>query len=512
MSIQPGFELPSKFSAAGQVFETQQPLQVTDLDDETHFPKLREVLQVDGIGSLCLLPLTTAQRKLGALALGRGQKCAYSEEEVDFMLQVARQVAVAVDNALNYERAQRYRQQLADERDRLRVLLEVNNAIISHRDSRELFAAIAASLRRVMHHEYISLALYDAKRNMMRLQSLDFPQGHGFIREDMEVPIDASPGGISYTSRKPVIVGSQDFSRYAPVVRDRLAAEGVHSVCCIPLITHKQVLGTLNVASFRENAFAESDVDLLTQVAAKWRSPLKMPWPSAKSPSSRTNSPKKSSISRTKFAPRCNFEEIVGESAALKALLSQVQTVAPTDSTVLIQGETGTGKELIARAIHNLSARRDRTFVKVNCAAIPTGLLESELFGHEKGAFTGAIAQKNRTLRICRRRHIISSTKSATFRWNSSPNCCASCRSRNSNAWEEPARCTWTCAWSPPRTAISPKWWPTGSSAATFSIASTCSPCKCPPFGNAGGYSTTGPLFRAEVFPPHEQANRIHSC
>ncbi|HXN65584.1 MAG TPA: sigma 54-interacting transcriptional regulator [Candidatus Acidoferrales bacterium] len=394
MSIRAGFELPSKFSAAGHVFETQQPLQVTDLDDETHFPKLREVLQVDGIGSLCLLPLTTAQRKLGALALGRGQKCAYSEEEVDFMLQVARQVAVAVDNALNYERAQRYRQQLAGERDRLRVLLEVNNAIISHRDSRELFAAIAASLRRVMHHEYISLALYDAKRNVMRLQSLDFPQGHGFIREDMEVPIDASPGGISYASRKPVIVGSQDFSRYAPVVRERLAAEGVHSVCCIPLITHKQVLGTLNVASFRENAFAESDVDLLTQVASQVSIALENAFAFREIAELKNKLAEEKLYLEDEIRTEMNFEEIVGESAALKQVLAQVETVAPTESTVLIQGETGTGKELIARAIHNLSQRRERTFVKVNCAAIPTGLLESELFGHERGAFTGAIAQK----------------------------------------------------------------------------------------------------------------------
>ena len=88
------------------------------------------------------------------------------------------------------------------------------------------------------------------------------------------------------------------------------------------------------------------------------------------------------------------FEEIVGDSASLKRVLKQVETVAPTDATALILGETGTGKELVARAIHQLSRRRDRTFVKLNCSAIPLGLLESELFGHEKGAFTGAIAQK----------------------------------------------------------------------------------------------------------------------
>jgi formate hydrogenlyase transcriptional activator len=394
MSIQPGFELPAEWSPSGHVFETQQPLQVADLEEETRFPQLREVLRLEGIGSMCVLPLATAQRKLGALALGRGEKRYYTNEEVAFMQQVARQVAVAVDNALNYERAQRYRQQLADERDRLRVLLEVNNAIISNLDHKQLFAAIAASLRRVMQHEYISVALYHPKRNVMRLQSIDFPQGRGFIREEMEVPVDSSPSGVSFTTRKPVIAGTADFARYAPVVQERLAAEGVHSVCCIPLITHNRTLGTLNVASFRENAFSESDVDLLTQVASQVAIAVENALAFREIAELKNKLAEEKLYLEDEIRTEMNFEEIVGESAALKQVLAQVETVAPTESTVLVQGETGTGKELVARAIHNLSRRRERTFVKVNCAAIPLGLLESELFGHERGAFTGAIAQK----------------------------------------------------------------------------------------------------------------------
>jgi formate hydrogenlyase transcriptional activator len=97
-----------------------------------------------------------------------------------------------------------------------------------------------------------------------------------------------------------------------------------------------------------------------------------------------------------------NFEDIIGKSPALREVLNQISIVAPTDSTVLLRGETGTGKELIARAIHNRSPRKDRTFDPLNCAAIPSGLLESELFGHERGAFTGALMQKKRQIRACR--------------------------------------------------------------------------------------------------------------
>jgi formate hydrogenlyase transcriptional activator len=392
--IQEGFEMPAEWSAAGHVFETQQPLVISDLDRDERFPQMRAVLQREGMNSMCLLPLTTAQRKLGALGMGRGEKRHYSLADIEFMQHVARQVAVAVDNVLNYERAQKYRQQLADERDRLRLLLEVNNAVIANLDLKQLFAAIAASLRRVMHHEHTSLALYDSKKSLMRLQLLDFPEGRGLIREEMEIPIAGSPAGIAFMSRKPVMLGMSDVERFAPAVKARVLGEGVKSICSIPLVTHNKALGALNVASFRENAFSEQDLDLLNQVAGQVAIAVENALAFREIAELKNRLAEEKLYLEDEIRTEMNFEEIVGESAPLMALLKQVETVAPTESTVLIQGETGTGKELIARAIHNLSSRRDRTFVKVNCAAIPLGLLESELFGHERGAFTGAIAQK----------------------------------------------------------------------------------------------------------------------
>ncbi len=392
--VQPGLENPVADTPAGWVWETQQPFIVADIDQEKRYPGLMQLLREERVKAFCLLPLTTAQRRLGALGFGRADAHRYTGEEVGFMQQVAKQVAVAVDNALNYQNAQAYQQQLARERDRLRVLLEVNNALVSHLDLRQLFEAIAACLRRVMHHEYTSLALYDSETKRMRVQALDFPQGRGFIREEMSVSVETSPSGCAFSNRKPLLANHADLERYDSEIARLLLAEGVKSICCVPLITRNRVLGALNVASLRDAAFSQEDADLLSQVAAQVAIAVENALAFREIGELKNKLAEEKLYLEDEIRAERNFEEIIGESSLLKGILKQVETVAPTDSGVLIQGETGTGKELIARAIHNLSARRERTFIKVNCAAIPTGLLESELFGHERGAFTGAISQK----------------------------------------------------------------------------------------------------------------------
>jgi len=392
--IQPGLEISVEWSAAGQVLETQQPMVVADLEQDTRFPQMREMLLREGIASFCILPLTTAHHRLGVLGFGMGKRHSYTDDEIQFMQQVARQVAVAVDNALNYEDAQQYQKQLASERDRLRVLLEVNNAVISNLDSKKLFASIAESLRRALHHDYTSLALHDAKRNIMRLHALAFPHGHGYVREEMEIPVDNSPGGLCFLERKPLLLRAADLAKYKNEAVDALRAEGVRSMCCVPLITRDRALGALNIASLRDAAFSQQDLELLTQVAAQVAIAVENALAYEEIARLKDKLAGEKLYLEDEIRTEFSFDEIIGESTALKNILKQVETVAPTDSTVLIQGETGTGKELIARAIHNLGSRREGTFVKINCAAIPTGLLESELFGHERGAFTGAIAQK----------------------------------------------------------------------------------------------------------------------
>src|SRR5437660_11119257 len=392
--VRPGLELPVGETPAGTVWETQQPLVVADIEQESRYPTLLQTLRQEQVKSFCMLPLTTAHRRLGALGFGRTVLHRYSEAEVEFMQQVARQVAVAVDNALNYQSAQAYQQQLAQQRDRLQVLLEVNNVLVSHLDVRELFEAMCACLRRVMHHEYTSLALYDPATKRMRVQFLDFPEGRGLIREEMSIAVESSPSGCSFRSRQPLLASRADLEKYDSEIARHLLADGVRSVCCVPLVTRNRVLGALNVASLRDAAFTQEDADLLSQVSAQIAIAVENALAFKEIAELKNKLAEEKLYLEDEIRTEFNFEEIVGDSAVLKLILRQVETVAPTDSTVLIQGETGTGKELVARAIHNLSNRRERTFVKVNCAAIPTGLLESELFGYERGAFTGALSQK----------------------------------------------------------------------------------------------------------------------
>ncbi len=392
--IQPGAEFPVGETPSGWVWETQQPFILDDIAEETRFPTLLQILRENGVKSACSVPLTTAQRRLGVLSFGRLTPHRHSENEIAFLRQVARQVAVAVDNALNFERAQAYQRQLAHERDRLRVLLEVNNAVVSKLDLHALLNAISASLRRVIHHEYTSLALFEPEMNQMRMLALDFPQGKGLIREEMLVPLEGSISGKAFRNRQSLVLDRSAMDEFFSPTSRLLRDEGVRSVVCTPLITHDRVLGTISLASLRDAAFQQGDVDLLVQVAGQVAIAVENALAFQEIGELKNKLAQEKLYLEDEIRSEMNFDEIVGESPALRSVLKHVETVAPTDSTVLIQGETGTGKELIARAIHNLSPRREHTFVKVNCAAIPTGLLESELFGHERGAFTGAIAQR----------------------------------------------------------------------------------------------------------------------
>ncbi len=244
-----------------------------------------------------------------------------------------------------------------------------------------------------MHCDYVSLSLPDGEKGGLRFYALDFPKGKGILQEKELLPLEGSGSGQAFQSGKPVVLDSQGMSRLDPAINPAVA-EGIRAGCFLPLISRNRVLGTLNVGRLDDRPFAPDEVEFLSQVASQAAIAVENALAYRQIADLKEKLAGEKLYLEDEIRTEHNFEEIIGESAALKKVLRLVETVATTPSTVLIHGETGTGKELIARAIHHLSSRRDRTFVKLNCAAIPLGLLESELFGHEKGAFTGAIIQK----------------------------------------------------------------------------------------------------------------------
>jgi len=271
------------------------------------------------------------------------------------------------------------------------VLLAVSEAIVAHRDLPSLFEDLAGRLRQLVRFDYIVGVLHDAASNTMRLRVAGAVEPTP--TPEIILPPEEDPAGLVWQTQKPLILANEsDIARW-PRLLERVRPYGVQSICFLPLTTARRRLGTLNFSCKQPSTYAAPDVGFLQRVANQ----VAVAVENALAFQELTSLKDQLAQDKAYLAEEIRtayFQEMVAVSAALRQVLKKVETVAPTDATVLVCGETGTGKERIARALHDLSPRRERTFVKLNCAAIPTGLLESELFGHEKGAFTGAIRQK----------------------------------------------------------------------------------------------------------------------
>jgi formate hydrogenlyase transcriptional activator len=369
------------------VDESRQALVTSDWNEESRFAKHRERLAELGIAATCVLPLARGDRRIGVLSIGSSRADAYPDDEVRFLSLVADQIALAIDAAVNFYLSRKAQ-------DRLRLILDLTNQVVSKLNFPELLQAISANVRQVMHCDAAVIMLPEPDGVNLRKHALDFPGSKGFFEEDNLIPIENTMPGETFRNGKPWVLNRLDPAQVSPEMYEKAAAEGMNSFCDVALISRDRLLGVLGLASREENAFDPEAIAFLSQVAQQVAIGVENALAFGEIADLRDKLTQEKLYLEDEIRGDVDFEGIVGQSSALRHVLDLVETVAPSDSTVLLLGETGTGKELIARAIHERSRRKDRTFVKLNCAAIPTGLLESELFGHERGAFTGAISQK----------------------------------------------------------------------------------------------------------------------
>src|ERR1700741_1458302 len=292
-----------------------------------------------------------------------------------------------------YEATMSISEELQRQNDRLELLLNLTSKITSSLDLREILRAVAANIREVIHAEGVTVSLQDEASEKFRVFAIDFPHGKGVIKEELLVRPSTAVKKALETLR-PVVSHTCDGNELVSEASDIVIAEGLKAYCAIPLVNRGRALGILSILRTTEAPFSPEDINFLSRASGQIAIAIENACAYHEISQLKDKLAQEKLYLEEEIRSERNFDQIVGDSPALRQVLELVQTVAPSDSTVLLLGETGTGKELIARAIHDHSRRKSRTFVKLNCAAIPTGLFESELFGHEKGAFTGAISQK----------------------------------------------------------------------------------------------------------------------
>jgi formate hydrogenlyase transcriptional activator len=385
----------AKGASCGTAVYRRESVYVTDILTDPIWDDYRERMLPYGIRSVWSRPLFTSEGKiLGTFSINYRESRSPRANDLQLIENASSITGIAIERHMNEEELRR-------ERDRLRLLLEITNSMTSKLDLRRLVTVLSTNLLKVTRSDFCSLLLPDADSGDLRLTILYNPESQGAICDGAIIPIRGSICGKTFRTGKSQHFNSLEELRDDPesfsndvgrLFYERIRAEGLNSGCDLPLIGRNGVLGVLSALKRSERAFEKEDVEFLEQVSRQVAIAVENALDYETAVKDRDKEAKQRRYLEEEI--RAEFGKIVGESPALKTALSLVSVVAPTDSSVLILGETGTGKELVARAIHKLGGRSEKAFVKLNCAAIPLGLLESELFGHEKGAFTGAIAQK----------------------------------------------------------------------------------------------------------------------
>jgi formate hydrogenlyase transcriptional activator len=384
-----------KGGSCGTAIYRKEPVYVTDILTDPIWEHYRNRMLPYGIRSVWSRPLFTSEGKaLGTFSINYREPRRPSADELQLIENASHITGIAIERHV-------YEQALQRERDRLRLLLEITSSVTSRLDLRQMVEALSTNLFRVMQCDISALLLPDSESGALRVSLLHNPDMRGPFREGSLVPMNSSISGQVLRKAQSIRIDSFEQVREDPEIYGNpdgqllygsVLKEGLKTGCYLPLVGRDRVLGVLMLCRRSDNTFAKDDVILLEQVACQVAIAVENTLEYEQATKDRDKETKQRRYLEEEI--RTGLGEIVGVSPALKTALSMVSVVAPTDSGVLILGETGTGKELVARAIHKLSSRSEKAFVKLNCAAIPLGLLESELFGHEKGAFTGAIAQK----------------------------------------------------------------------------------------------------------------------
>jgi len=380
---------PVEECVSGWVWKNQQAATIPDIEQESRFPACIPILRKHGVRSYSMLPMSTATGRLGALGVGKDQPEVLHDGDLTFLSAVAHVVALAMQS-------QRMYRTVEEKDERLRSLVAVGQELNSSLEMDRLLPVIFTELRQITNCDHAVVALLEEDGRHLLRHAANWAPGVELLQlgAGQRVPIDEAPAGTAIKTRTLTFWSAEDLERMGAPIAHEIRTAGIQSICSAPLISGGKVLGAVNLSSRRKNAFRQEEAEYLQQVASHMAAVLRNAgiYREVKELKDRFAHEKRYLENELRDASR--EDDIVGNSPLLKRVLDQASIVAATDSTVLITGETGTGKEQVARIIHGLSRRRDRSFIKLNCAAIPTGLLESELFGHEKGAFTGAISQK----------------------------------------------------------------------------------------------------------------------